>query len=409
MKKTMLFAVMALISVGCFAQKANVKKARNLIQAETPDYNTARQLMDEALVNPETAGLADTWYVAGLIGYQQSELEFNKRFMGQQVDFNVMGKAQQESLEAWAKADELASVLVQDKKGNMVMDKKNVTIKKNIATKILDYWDNQGLLGYAGNLYENKDYAGTYQLYKLYIDIPNMPIMQDEKSQVRMVRDTNYLALVNSTGMLAYSAELYPECIEVFSTMLHGDYKAEQAGEYIYSCYLNMKDSAKAYAVMDECIELFPNDARFLQQRINVYIGKKEYEQAIDLLDKAIAQDAQAQYFNSKGSILTMLGKYDEAIEIFKQGLAIDANNVELYINYGYVYVEKGNKLNDEATYLSSAEYKKARKEIDATYKNALPLFDKAHQLDVNNDDCTRTLKSLYYRLGMTEEYNALQ
>lgn len=409
MKKVAFIAGAMLISTLGFAQEKNVKKIQGLIMGETPNFEQAIQLMDEAKVNPETKDMANTWYVAGLIGYQQSEAEWNKRYMGQQVDFNVMGKAQQESMEAWAKADELASVLVQDKKGNMVMDKKNVTIKKNIAAKMLDYWNNQGLLGYAGNMYENKDYAGTYQLYKLYIDIPNLPVMQDEKTQAKMVRDTNYLALVNSAGMLAYSAGLYPECIEVFTPLLRSDYKAEQAGEYIYSCYLNMKDSAKAYAVMDECIELFPNDARFLQARINAYVSSKEYEKAIGLLDKAIAQDAQAQYFNSKGSILTMLGKYDEAIETFKQGLNIDANNVDLYVNYGYVYVEKGNKLNDGAAYLSDAEYNKARKEIDATYKEAIPLFEKAHQLDADNYDCIRALKSLYYRMGMMEEYNALQ
>ena len=99
MKKVAFIAGAMLISTLGFAQEKNVKKIQGLIMGETPNFEQAIQLMDEAKVNPETKDMANTWYVAGLIGYQQSEAEWNKRYMGQQVDFNVMGKAQQESMD----------------------------------------------------------------------------------------------------------------------------------------------------------------------------------------------------------------------------------------------------------------------------------------------------------------------
>lgn len=408
MKKVMMMASAVLMSAVCLAQVSNVKKAQNLILQENPNVAEARRLIAEAEQNEETKDQANTWYVAGQIGYQESENEMNKRFFGQQVDYNVVGAAQKESYLCWQKADELASILVQDKKGNMVMDKKNVTIRKNIAQKMLDYWNNQGLLAYAGALYENKDFAGTYELYKLYVDIPKLPVMQDPKIQEKMVLDTAYADLCHSAGMLAYSAGRYEESAEIFAELMKGDYKAENAGEYLYSCYLNMKDSVKAYEVMDQCIELFPNEARFLQARINAYVADKNYDKAVELLDRAIAQDRQAQYFNSKGSILTIQGKYEEALKAFEEGVTIDPNNSELYTNYGFVYIEQGNKLNDESAYLNDAEYSKIRKQIDATYKKALPLFEKAYELDKDNYDCVRALRSLYYRLGMMEKYNSL-
>jgi len=408
MKKVILMAGAVLMSAVCMGQVANVKKAQNLILAETPNYDEARRLMAEAEQNEETKDQANTWYVAGLIGYQQSENELNKRYFGQQVDYNVVGAAQKESYEKWLKADELAQVLVQDKKGNMVMDKKNVAIRKNMAQKLLDYWKNQGLLGYASSLYDQKDYVGTFELYNMYVQIPDLPMMQDEKVQKEMVRDTVYADLCHSAGMLAYSAGKYQESAAIFLKLVKGTYKAENAGEYLYSCYLNLNDTVKAYEVMDMCIELFPSDPRFLQARINAYVAEKNYDKAVELLDKAIAQDKQVQYYNSKGSILSIQGKYEEAVAVFEEGVKLDPNNDELYTNYGYVYVEKGNKMNDESAYLNDAEYAKMRKEIDACYKKALPLFEKAYQLNKENYDCERALKSLYYRLGMMEEYNSL-
>lgn len=409
MKKTILMAGAVLMSAVCMGQIKDVKRAQSLAMQEVPNFAEARQLIEGAKQNPETMNDANTWYVAGLIGYQESENEYNKRYMGQTVDFNVMGAAEEQSIRDWQKADELAGVLVMDKKGNMVMDKKNVLIRKNIAAKMLDYWNNQGLLAYAGSFYENKDYVRTYELYKTYIDIPNMSIMQDPKIQEKMVRDTIYQDLCHSAGQLAYSAEKYQEAADIFAVLVKGDYKAVNAGEYLYSCYLNMKDSVKAYEVMDECIRLFPKEERFLQARINAYVALKDYDNAVALLNKAIAQDKQAQYYNSKGSILSIQGKYDEAIATFKEGVKIDSNNSELLTSYGYVFVEKGNKLNEAAAYLSDAEYQKARQEIDDLYKEALPLFEKAYQLNKDNYDCIRALRSLYYRLGMQEEYNALQ
>ncbi|MCQ2310258.1 MAG: tetratricopeptide repeat protein [Paludibacteraceae bacterium] len=409
MKKVFL-AVAVLISTVSMAQIKDVKRVQGMISGEMPNFEAARELIKGTLTNEETKDQANTWYVAGLIGYQEATNEMNKMYMGSQVDYNVVGKAEQESYQYWLKADELAQVLVQDKKGNMVMDKKNVAIRKNIANKMVEYFQNQGLLGYAGSFYEQNDYVSTFELYKMYIEIPSLPFMQEEKIQSKLTLDTVYQETCFSAGQLAYSSEKYSDAAAIFAKMVKGDYKPINAGEYLYSCYLNMKDSAKAYEMMDMCIELFPNESRFMQARINSYVGQKDYDNAIKLLDKVIAQDPQAQYFNSKGSILSMQGKYDEAIATFKQGLEKEPNNAELYSNYGYVYVEKGNKLNDEAAYMKSdSEYQKMRKQIDDANNAALPLFEKAHQLDPDNYDYTRALKSLYYRLGMIEEYNALQ
>ena len=73
MKRVLLLMTCALmISAAGFAQKSNVNKAKNKAYAsENPDYAGAKVLIEEALLNDETKGLANTWFVAGEV-YEKS-------------------------------------------------------------------------------------------------------------------------------------------------------------------------------------------------------------------------------------------------------------------------------------------------------------------------------------------------
>ena len=46
--------------------------------------------------------------------------------------------------------------------------------------------------------------------------------------------------------------------------------------------------------------------------------------------------------------------------------------------------------------------------EIDKAFNSALPYFEKAYELEPDNADFKRTLRSLYYRLGMNDKYEEL-
>ena len=73
MKRILLLMSCALLlSTAAFAQKANVSKAKNKAFAtENPDYNGAKVFIEEALVNEQTKGLANTCFVAGEV-YEKS-------------------------------------------------------------------------------------------------------------------------------------------------------------------------------------------------------------------------------------------------------------------------------------------------------------------------------------------------
>ena len=56
----------------------------------------------------------------------------------------------------------------------------------------------------------------------------------------------------------------------------------------------------------------------------------------------------------------------------------------------------------------SDKEYKIEKAKCDAELKKALPYCEKAYELEPDNYDYKRSLRSLYYRLGMNDKYEAL-
>ena len=414
MKKSIFLAALVLISAGCFAQKKNVSTARSLADAETPDYAGARAAIAEALQNDETKNLANTWYIAGFIGYKEFETNNLKRQMGQNIDIDQWGAAVYESVNYWNKAYELALVPTYDKKGKAKYDTRT---PKSILPKMTEYFQFQPMIAAGFNAYEANDPSLAYDMFVAHCNIPDSKIMQDNPEELaKLLRDSSYYTCLYYAGRFAYEAKRYEEAIATLKRMNseHANANALRkeiiyANEYIYQIYIEQKDTVNAVEFIKGCIDLFPEEPWFMQNLINLYINSGQEEKAIEYLDIAIAREPNVgQYYNSKGSILARIGRFEESFKAFEQAIAIEPNNALFLETLGFAYVDLGNKLNDDAAYLDAKAYAKAKVEIDAAFQKALPYFEKAYELEPDNYDFKRSLRSLYYRLGMNDKYEAL-
>lgn len=414
MKKSIFLAALVLISAGCFAQKANVSKARGLADAETPDYAGARAAIAEALQNEETKEQANTWYVAGFIGYKEFETANLNRQIGRNIDFDQWGAAVYESVGYWDKAYELAMIPTYDKKGRAKYDTRT---PKNILPKLQEYFMYQPLIIAGFNAYEAQNPSLAYDMFIKHVDIPELKIFQDNQEEfAKLVRDTSYYTCLYYAGRFAYEAKRYDEAIVTLERMNteHANANALRkeiifANEYIYQIYIEQGDTAKAVESIKKSIELFPEEPWFMQNLINLYINSGQEEKAIEYLDIAINREPNVgQYYNSKGSILARIGRFEESFEVFSKAIELEPNNALFLESLGFAYVDLGNKLNDDAAYLDAKAYAQAKVEIDKAFKNALPYFEKAYELEPDNYDFKRSLRSLYYRLGMDDKYQAL-
>ena len=408
MKKTLIMAALVLISAGCFAQKANVKKAKNLALQETPDFSGARAAINEALTNEETKDLADTWYTAGLIGYQELSKENEKTYLGQARDEKRAGEAVVESFDYWMKAADLAGQKVLDKKGNEVLaDKKTYAL---LQKKVLEYYKNQELVKYGIYLNDQRDFATAYDVFQRHLSIPELSLMQNEKLQKEMPKDSIYDQYKYYTAIFAIQAEMHPEAIAVLEEMKDGNYEAITVNQFLYQEYVNVQDTANYVRVLQNAVVRFPQEPWFLQNLINHYIFSGQEQEAINYLDQAIAREPNvAQYHLIKGNLNENQKNYEAALDDFDRALAIDPTMADAEAGKGRVFYNQAVKMNEDAALIADAkEYKKALEEMNAMFRQSMPFFEKAHELAPDNRDYMITLRGLYYRFDMTDKYNAI-
>ncbi len=404
MKKIIFMAALTLLSANCVAQKSNVKKARNAaLAAENPDYAGARAAIQEALTNPETANQADTWYVAGLIGNKEAEGLGAKQLLGQTIDEVAKGEAVVESINYWLTADSLA--LIPNEKG-----KTNKKIHGNVTSGILDYYTSQELVKYGIYLNEQRNFKRAYEVFKIHVGIPHLPLMQDEKLQVKMPLDTIYDQYKFYAGLFATQAEMHPEAIAIFEEMKDGNYESISVNQFLYQEYVALNDTANFVRVLQDATAKFPAEPWFLQNLINFYIYSGQEAKALDYLSQAIEREPNvAQYHYIKGNIDESLKNYDAAIADFNAALAIDPTLADAQAGIGRVYYNQAVKLNEDAAYITdNKEYKAKLEEMTAMFAKSLPFFEKAHELAPDNRDYMIVLKQLYYRLNMTDKHDAI-
>ena len=373
MKKSLFLAALVLVSAGCFAQKNPlVKKAKSYAMAETPDFGAARAAIEEAISAEPTA---ETYYWAGMIGYQEMQQENYNQMMGKGVNQAKAGIAVEESYNYWLKADELAMIPTLDKKGREVVDQKT---RNNIAKKMLEYYKQQELVKYGIYLNEQKDYDGAFQAFKMHISIPELAMMQEPKLQKEMPRDTTYVQYQYYAAIFAVQSERHEEAVALLEQLKDGEYEGVSVNQ--------------------------------LQNLINYYIYSGQEQTAVDYLAQAIEKEPNvAQYHHIKGNLNENLGHYEEALKDFENALAIDPTLADAEAGKGRVYYNQAVKMNEAAALISdNKEYKKALDEMNEVFRKSLPHFEKAHEMDPQDRNYMQILKGLYYRFHMDDKYNAI-
>lgn len=408
MKKTLLMAALVLINMGCVAQKSNVNKAKSLILSEDANFDQARELIGAALTNEETKDQANTWYVAGLIGYQQNDQAIKMQYLGQAIDQDKVGKGIMESYDYWIKADEIAMTPVLNKKGVEVVDTKT---RNNIAKKMFDYYKNQDFIKYGVYLNEQRDFKGAYNVFMRHLKMRDLPMMQDEKMLLQMPKDTIYEQYEYYAALFAIQAQMHPEAIAALEDIKSGSYEAIAVNQFLYQEYLEVKDTASSVRVLQDAMIRFPQEPWFLQNLINHYIFSKQEDKAIEYLNQAIEREPNvAEYHLIKGNLDANQDNNEAALADYDRAIELNPNMAEAYAGKGRIHYNIAGKMIEDAAYIQDAKvYKAALNAASDKLKESLPFFEKALEVAPENREYMVILKGIYYRLHMDDKYEAMQ
>ncbi|MBP7613066.1 MAG: tetratricopeptide repeat protein, partial [Paludibacter sp.] len=266
MKKLILSLILVISFTFTFAQKANVSKAKNKALMESPDFAGAREAIKLALQDSTTKNLAETWYVAGLIGNKENDALYQKALLSQPFDADIKGKAILESYAYYLEASKLDQL--PDAKGKV-----KLKYTKDIKASLKDYYKvPQNLISYGATLYDKKNYEGALQVFETYLEIPKLPLMNNEISMT----DSSYKMIKYYAAIAAKNAKKDDKALALLNSLKTDNYETLTVYQLLYEQYSAMKDTVNSAKTLKEGFDKFPSEAWFLQNLINqlIYSGK---------------------------------------------------------------------------------------------------------------------------------------
>lgn len=399
MKRILLSTALFLAVTSGFAQMKLVNKAFSEAKAEKPNFAEAQSEIKQAMENPESKDDAKTWYVAGFLENKLFESERNKQILQQKPNETKMYGALLASFDYFLKSAELDQM--PNEKGKVkpkyLKDIKN-TLKNNQS-----YYINGGAY-----FWDQKEYQKSYDMFHIYTEIPKLEIFKGESFPV----DSNYNMILYYAALAASYIPNPQLAIKSYEALKGTGYKENEVYQLLANEYQTINDSVNFEKTLAEGAKLFPTDPYFVQTLINIYINNGNYDKALTYLDEAISQDPKnAQLYDVKGRLLEQQKKYEDALNLYKEAIKINPDYADAYGNIGRIYYNQAIEENDKAANIKDTKsYNQAKKEVvEPLFKEALPYYEKAHQLKPEEREFMVALRGIYYNLDMGPEYDKIE
>ena len=403
-----------------FAQEKTVKEAKKIANGTNPDFAKAEELINQALVNPETKDLAETWDVAGFIQRRRSEEEMKNAYLRKPYDTLQVYNSALNMCRYYFKCDELAQI--PNEKGKI----KNKYRKSNAATML----NERGNLINGGIQYYNtylgsqskEDGQKALDFFGTYVDFANHPMFEKENL---LQTDTILPTIAYYASMVATRLEDYPSVLK-YAPYAKDDKEVGKFAMELESTALKAEgDTAKWIASLQEGIQKYPDHQFFFGNLIDYYSNSNKYDEALKFADNMLAKDPNNTfYLYVKGylyhNMYTVLREKDaaqaaealnKAIEFYQKTTEIDPNYAEAYSNLGLVYCLQAQDFSEKATTdVNDPKYQQDQAALKVFYEKARPCYEKARQLQPEKKELwLNGLYRVYYNLQMGPEFEEIE
>ena len=401
MKRLLLtVALCVAASSASFAQKKAVKEAQGIAKGDKADFTEARALIKGALENPETKDDAQAWDVAGFIEDQQFSAERTKQILGQQPNEPVMYEALGAILPYFKKAYELDQL--PNEKGK-IKPKYSKDIKSILGADHV-YFFNGGAY-----YFDQKDYKKAYDFFNQYLEISELPMFEGTQTAEK---DSTFMTVQFYAAVAATQLQDSPIAIKALERAKSSDFRLNDVYQYLSYEYKQAGDSVNYVKTLEEGYAKFPNEEFFLMSLIDAYIQSSQNEKAISYLNTAIAQKpSDSQLYHALGIVYeTGIKDYAKAEETFKKALEVNPESVESMSALGRIYYNQAVNKQGEANMINDS--KKYQEELTIAkdlFKQALPYFQKAHEMKPSESEYMVALRGIYYNLNMGPELEAIE
>ena len=404
MKKVLFTVALMFGALAASAQQSVVKEAKSLMKK---DPAAAAQMIEAALTNSETANDPNTWQVAGDIQKFMYDEENMKLYLpGGQADMPKMYNSLLKMFEYYLKCDEVEQAAVSN--GTL---KKAKLRKKNAENllKVRPNLSNGGVEAFNVNNYEE-----AQKFFGLFVDVTDAPMFADQAAALKA--DTLNTLFANYAAMAAGLRE--PK--DVDAVIKYGNIGKENATEgwrslmFMAEIYGNKEtgDSIKWLETIKEGAQKFPEQDFFVGNIMDYYLQRGMVDEGLAQIDQLLASNEKPYFLYVKGVLLYEKKDYAGAQAVLDKVIAAGGDLVaEAYAKKGDIYFFPAQKIVEENSTLNidDPKYNANEAKIKEAYELAKPFYEKAKQLEPDNQQIWgQMLLRIYWALNKAE-YEALE
>ncbi|HLT06551.1 MAG TPA: tetratricopeptide repeat protein [Cyclobacteriaceae bacterium] len=164
------------------------------------------------------------------------------------------------------------------------------------------------------------------------------------------------------------------------------------------------KDQEEAYRLVNEAREIYPTDKGLAEFEIQLLLQLNKMDEAMASIKTALESDPDNTAIRLRyGYLKEQSGDLKGALEEYKKTVETDPNFFEGNYYAGAVYLDNAREIINEVNNLDDKEWEAKSDsmlaEADNLYKEAVPYFTKASELQPENTEILRILYQVHTRL----------
>ncbi|MSQ78885.1 MAG: hypothetical protein EXR21_04305 [Flavobacteriaceae bacterium] len=406
MKKTIILSLAMLLGSIGYSQRVNIESA--ITYFKNGEMVEAKEKIDKAFLNTETANDPRMWYFRGRI-YQ--------RIYGSSAFTKMDTEAVEKSLVGYI---------------NCI----NTDIKKKFEEDVDDAGNacgsavglvNAGFACYneAYKAYERKD----YDMAMKYADLLLRAIPVDNaKDFAKNNLTENSIILFSS--QVAMAAKDNTKARQYLQKLIDRSYKEPSIYIQMEQMQLRSEDTSNALKTIEKGRELFPENGDLRNEELRIYQLKGDLTGLMDKLNKSIESEPDnVNYIITRASIFDNIKvkyiaekKQREADSMaalaeidYKKCVELNPNDTYALYSLGALYLLQANPIIDKINQLNekNKDYLTKKTELSnqrkAVIMKAKPFLDKAYELQPNDKDIVNATFQMYYQLEIKDKADILR
>jgi len=279
----------------------------------------------------------------------------------------------------------------------------NLDAKGKMTNKVHDQLENMKRMAEADAIrnFSKNEYAEALGKFELIMDASSTKAYDNYIDSVIIY---NAALAAKNSGNHELAANYFQKSIDI-------GYGGSDAYYLLKNEYVALEDSTMALDALQKGYEAYPDTSLILFELVNYYLSIGDAEEGMKFL--TLAQEKESDnpsiYF-AKGTLYERMGEKEKAMEAYKESLVVDPEFFNSWFNIGALHFNNAVELYDIAnTKEDLDEYNAAKETADTELKLAIDPMEKAFELNPNEKASLETLQTIYYRLGLTEEYEAVK